>query len=596
MYEILAPLGAGGMGEVYRARDGRLERDVALKVLPAEVASRPERLERFQREARAVAALNHPNIVTLHSMEESEGVRFLTMELVEGQTLATLLGSRGLPVSRALDLVIPLAEALVAAHERGIVHRDLKPSNIMVTREGRVKVMDFGLAKLFPADSDAELSRAATLDALVSSPGTVVGTAPYMSPEQLRGAPVDARTDLFAFGVVLYELLAGRRPFDGITTADVMSAILRQEPDPLDALRPDIPPHLARILRRCLAKDPDRRIQTSKDVRNELEELRDDLASGAASSVTERLARQPIQRCFALTSAHVRQLSVRNPRLIGHRVRFLDNQVESETLVFLLHAMGGDHLWFERALRAMPYRVISLSLVGFAPEDTHRPVLGIDDHSQILRIVLRELAGEVRPRTTLLVAHSAGADHFLRMNAEEGGVGIDVDGIVALGANVSMETLFVSRQYVDLDCGDPDAILGVLKGVGENTRGLATWLAIQMYIAQTFMKFGSDLEPLRRYACDSVAPFVAGGDPLADWYRAARARIPSVRLVFSNEEAAPAEALLARHLEDNVLGDRFEDSSFVIEPVHHMALLEPKLVLRHVESVLREVRGNGARP
>jgi hypothetical protein len=181
------------------------------------------------------------------------------------------------------------------------------------------------------------------------------------------------------------------------------------------------------------------------------------------------------------------------------------------------------------------------------------------------------------------------------MSAADEGIGIDVAGIVALGANVAMETLFVSRQYVHLDCGDPDAILGILKRVGENTNGLEIWLAIQMYIAQTFLKFGTDLEPLRRYACDAVAPFEAGGDPLAEWYRAARARVPSVRLVFSNEEAAAAEALLARHLEHDVLGEQFVDSSFVIEPVHHMALLEPELVLRHVGSVLREVvaRGNG---
>ncbi len=285
-YEIIAPLGAGGMGEVYRATDTKLGRDVALKVLPAEMASEPERLARFQREARAVAALNHLHIVTIHSVEESNGVHFLTMELVEGQSLDRQVAPGGLPVAHVVELGIAVSDALVAAHEKGIVHRDLKPANVMLTREGRVKVLDFGLAKLVEADAGPAATRAGTLTSPLSGEGQVMGTVPYMAPEQLRAGAVDARTDLFALGVLLYELSTGKRPFEGATLADVTSSILRDIPPPLGSVRAEVPGDLDRIIGRCLEKDPDRRVQTAKDVRNELDLVRRALASGPITAGT----------------------------------------------------------------------------------------------------------------------------------------------------------------------------------------------------------------------------------------------------------------------------------------------------------------------
>src|SRR5690348_13930241 len=208
-YEVVAPLGAGGMGEVYRARDTRLGRDIALKLLPTELASNPDRLARFEREARTVAGLAHPNIVSLFSIEEHDSIRFLILELVEGRDLSSMVTRSGLPVAQVLDIAIPLADALVAAHEKGVVHRDLKPANVMLSREGRVKVLDFGLAKAVEQDPQA------TVAATISDAGQVLGTVAYMAPEQIRGENVDARTDLFAFGIVLYELSTGTRPFTG---------------------------------------------------------------------------------------------------------------------------------------------------------------------------------------------------------------------------------------------------------------------------------------------------------------------------------------------------------------------------------------------
>jgi len=269
-YEIQSPLGTGGMGEVYRATDTKLGRDVALKVLPAEMARDPERLARFRREAKALAQIDHPNIVTIYSVEDFDGVHFLTMQLVEGLPLDRLISQSGLPVDQIIAIAGSLAAALAAAHEKGIVHRDLKPANVMVTSDGRVKVLDFGLAK----DVRAEISSDATLtSAGHTQVGVVMGTPAYMSPEQTSGRPLDHRTDIFSLGVVLHEMATGRRPFEGTSSAELVSAILRDTPPSVTDLRSDLPSDLARIIRRCLEKDPRHRLQTARDVSNEFRDL-----------------------------------------------------------------------------------------------------------------------------------------------------------------------------------------------------------------------------------------------------------------------------------------------------------------------------------
>jgi TolB-like protein/tetratricopeptide (TPR) repeat protein/predicted Ser/Thr protein kinase len=268
------------MGEVYRATDTKLGREVALKMLPQKLASDPERLARFQREARAVAALNHPNVVTLYSVEEAEGVHFLTMELIEGQRLDRLIPGNGLAAERLVEIASALAEALAAAHEKGILHRDLKPANVMVTNDGRVKVLDFGLAK----DIGAETSNDATLtSAGQTQAGMVIGTPAYMSPEQVTGRCVDCRTDIFSLGLLLHEMATGRHPFERASSAELISAILRDSPPLVTDLRSDLPSDLARIIRRCLEKDPRYRVQTARDVSNEFREMR---RSGPSSAPT----------------------------------------------------------------------------------------------------------------------------------------------------------------------------------------------------------------------------------------------------------------------------------------------------------------------
>jgi serine/threonine protein kinase len=269
-YEIQSAIGAGGMGEVYKARDTRLDRTVAIKVLPARVASDPNLRERFEREARAVAGLNHPHICTLHDVGRQDGVDFLVMEYLEGQTLADRLANGALPLDKVLQYAIQIADALDKAHRAGITHRDLKPANIFLTKSG-AKLLDFGLAKLKQGASPAAaLSGFQTGDDTMTAEGTLLGTLQYMSPEQVEGKEADARSDIFAFGAVVYEMATGKRAFEGKSQAGVMAKILEQDPPPMSTVQAMTPPALDRVLRTCLEKDPDERWQTAHDVRKQL--------------------------------------------------------------------------------------------------------------------------------------------------------------------------------------------------------------------------------------------------------------------------------------------------------------------------------------
>jgi len=282
-YEILAPLGAGGMGEVWRARDTRLAREVAIKILPAEVTADPSRLKRFEKEARSASGLNHPNIVTIYDIGQADSVSWIAMELVEGKTLRELLFSGPLPIKRVLAVGAQVADGLARAHEAGIVHRDLKPENVMVTKDGRVKILDFGLAKLtYTGVESGEGTNIPTETG--TGAGVILGTVGYMSPEQASGQPVDYRSDQFSFGSIVYELLTGKRAFVGKTGVDTLSAILNDEPSPIATVNPQTPTPLRWLVERCLAKDPEDRYASTRDLARELTTVRDHLseATGAA--------------------------------------------------------------------------------------------------------------------------------------------------------------------------------------------------------------------------------------------------------------------------------------------------------------------------
>jgi eukaryotic-like serine/threonine-protein kinase len=345
-YEVLAPIGAGGMGEVYRARDTKLDRDVAIKVLPAAVAQDPERLARFEREAKVLAALNHPNIAQIYGVEESGGVRALVMELVPGESL-----KGPLPLETALNYAKQIADALEAAHEKGIVHRDLKPANIMITPAGVVKVLDFGLAAI-PQTSAGDASNPANSPTLTISPtraGMILGTAAYMAPEQARGMPVDKRADIWAFGVVLYEMLTGRQTFQGETITDVLAAVVTKEPE-LDR----VPMKVRRLLQSCLQKDPKQRLQAIGDWRLLIEEA-PQIAPGVAPRRYARLIALAAGVCLLLAVAFVAGLRrSRPPSPSFQRTTFRRGTIDNGRF-----ASGGRNIVYSAAWDGNPYRIYS---------------------------------------------------------------------------------------------------------------------------------------------------------------------------------------------------------------------------------------------
>src|SRR5262247_1516220 len=272
-YEIISPLGAGGMGQVYLARDTRLERKVALKLLLEERTKDDQRLLRFEQEARAASALNHPNIITIYEIGDFDSTHFIATEFIEGMTLRKILADGRMPTIASLDVAIQIASALSAAHEAGIIHRDIKPENVMLRRDGIVKVLDFGLAKLTEHRRGSVIPKASTIGCVNTDPGTVLGTVGYMAPEQARGQEADHRADIFSFGTILYEMLSGRRAFCSESAVDVMNAILREEPPEFGETNTNVSPQLEKIVRRCLEKQPERRFQSASDLGFGLEAL-----------------------------------------------------------------------------------------------------------------------------------------------------------------------------------------------------------------------------------------------------------------------------------------------------------------------------------
>ncbi len=400
------------MGEVYRATDTRLGRDVAVKILPERLASDPSAAERFDREARAVAALSHPNIMAIHDIGREHGVTFAVTELLEGETLRDRLAAGRIPLRKAVDLATQIAQGLAAAHAKGIIHRDLKPENIFLTRDGHAKILDFGLAKVQPVGGTEQTQTAAPTD-----PGTVMGTTGYLSPEQAQARPIDTRSDIFSFGAVFYEMIGGTRAFKGDSTIDTLHSIVHNQPPPISSIAPDVPTELRWILDKCLAKDPDERYQSTRDLVVDLKNAARTLDSSPALSVTSPTA-----------TAHEPRTTAPGPRPTDHGPRITDSR---ETVARLGRGRrprrGGD---CRRGRRGLALRVTEAAagLGSVARHDRARHVARHGDRrGGVARRQVRRLRhrGE-RAAGPVPATACDGQHHRTRAQARRRHVGIDI--------------------------------------------------------------------------------------------------------------------------------------------------------------------------
>jgi eukaryotic-like serine/threonine-protein kinase len=420
-YEVLAPLGAGGMGEVYRARDERLGREVAVKVLLAESSTDPDRLRRFEQEARAVGALNHPNLLAVFDTGQHEGHPYIVFELLEGTTLRQVVGHSALPPRKAVEYAIQIAHGLAAAHEQGIVHRDLKPENLFVTRDGRVKILDFGLAKLRPAlDPHAPREEGPTVSA-VTEAGVVLGTVGYMSPEQVRGDPADHRSDIFAFGSVLYEMLSGRRPFSGDTSAELMTAILKE--DPPELAKPDVAAGLERVVRRCIEKRPEERFQSARDVGFALEAV-SGVSSAPHAATTRRAEKRRWSALLAGAAAVVGgTLAIGYYWVVQHRIApppsFKQLTFRRGVVHTARFAPDGHTIVYGAAWEGNPTRVFATRVEGpessplDVPEGT---VASVSSGGELAMLTGRMYLEGMPPRTLARVPLAGGAPRDVAQN------------------------------------------------------------------------------------------------------------------------------------------------------------------------------------
>ena len=453
-YEIIGPLGVGGMGEVYRARDAKLKRDVAIKVLPEAVAADVERLARLQREAQVLAALNHPHIAHIHGFEDSTGTSALVMELVEGPTLADRIAKGPLPIDEALAIAKQIADALQAAHEQGIVHRDLKPANIKVKDDGTVKVLDFGLAKALEPAASGVIANA-TQSPTITSPamtqaGIILGTAAYMSPEQAKGRPIDKRADIFAFGCVVYEMLTGKRAFDGEDVSEILARVIEREPD-WSALPANTPPGIRRLLRRCLEKNVKERRRDAGDVIADIDDATTDATwvvperrTNAAMSRLGWLAAATTALALAVVSAvHLREKDpepTREMRLdITTPETFAPEQFElspdGRSIVFVASGDGMQRLWLRRfdqaAAQPLPGSEDVLAAT-WSPDSrslafsTSRAIKRLDISGGVPTVLADKFAEEVGSWNSDGVILAAQAGEIYRINASGEGQPVKV--------------------------------------------------------------------------------------------------------------------------------------------------------------------------
>jgi serine/threonine protein kinase len=586
-YRVEREIGAGGFGTVYLAEDLRHGRKVAIKLLRPEVAASAG-AERFLREIRIVASLQHPNILGLIDSGVTDGLLYYVMPYVEGSTLRVRLAREGgLGIDEAVRLLREVAEALAHAHERGVVHRDVKPENVLFMA-GHALLADFGVAK-------ALVDRAAAAEA--TEIGMAVGSPAYMAPEAAAGESVDRRTDVYAFGVLAYEVLGGQHPFFGTSPVQMMLAHLTREVPPLRGLRPDLPAELDALVMRCLAKDPGDRWQSAGEIARRLELVP---LSGATAAARWGAHDVTVGR-FRLTESVCRKLRRESfsPKMIGDEIEYLDNGARSNVLVFFVHAIGLDGADFEAHLRSLPFRGIAPTLYGFEPSRRRRFTLPLDDHLVLLRELLDEVVRRSSPSTVLVVGFSSGGDVALRLAVERPEGAVPVDGVLTLGCNLSFETCFLTGILARLENGKGAAALHDLRALGATIADLDEWISIHSYLVRMLRKFRIDVAPLRDFARDVVRPFAEPAEitesQFVRWYREAGRRGAALTCLFEDTEVCNrlVGEVQLQNLEAGTLGPRYREGSLLIVPeTSHFDLLEPDLVRQHLEE-LAQLAGAG---
>lgn len=588
-YRIIEKIGVGGMGEVYLAEDTKLRRKVALKFLSEEQARVDAILRQFIREARAAARLQHPNIITVHEVNEFEKIPYIAMDYIEGQSLKGYSSNKSLLATEIVDLGIQITRGLAAAHENGVIHRDLKPGNMMIDSAGTIKILDFGLATLLDIESlnDPEATR--TSDPFA---GKIAGTISYMAPEQLLGKEIDARSDIFAFGVILYELITGEHPFAAPSTTEISAKILRDTPTDLTVKCSNIPYDLNRIVLRCLSKKPDRRFQTARDVCNELLELSDELQKDGAIIVMEQgsttIGSTLREETFPIPTELVRQLSHQDPRMIGGLLAYLDNRTTSDTLILYLHGVISDHSHFADVLRQLPYRAIAFSLFGFDKNARLRIPLTLRDHSILIHALIKDICSRLRPRQVILSGFSSGADHILHLMTSDLIDDINVTGVLSLGCNLHIEDCFATSKLAELVPEDENQILSTIKELSNISSSLNNWLIIHSYLVAVFRKFGIQTAPLKQYASDIFSFFKDGDwEQFPEWYKSCLKKAQRVQFVIDTDGYPTLNALMQQHLENNILGDEFQENTIVRIPCSHIELGQPEMIVKYTSEFVK---------